>query len=225
MTTDIDKLAQQMREAAQKATPGPWRVVTDYPALAIGAGDYRVVQTPNQNNLRRFGPANNWDGIPSEANAAYIALANPAGVLALLDDRERLVAKLALHSGDGMSLQKEIDDLRAESAQMAEVFAAKEQECERLLAEAAAAKATMEMAATSGAFWARRAENAETALSAKEQECERLRKLIVWAYDTLGEINPSNYDHEDVCRLNDQSVEVILGLKEDALATSGGGNG
>ena len=90
MTTDIDKLAQQMREAAGKASPGPWRVVTDYPALAIGAGDYRVVQTPNQNNLRRFGPANNWDGIPSEANAAYIALANPANIVALLDDRERL---------------------------------------------------------------------------------------------------------------------------------------
>lgn len=36
--------------------------------------------------------------------------------------------------------------------------------------------------------------------------------LIRWAHDTLYEINPSNYDHDEVCRLNDASVEVILGL-------------
>ena len=127
MTTDIDKLAQQMREAAGKASPGPWRVVTDYPALAIGAGDYRVVQTPNQNNLRRFGPANNWDGIPSEANAAYIALANPTAVLALLDDRERLAASL---------IEGEREKAAARGLQIgtAEVLAAKERECEELRA-------------------------------------------------------------------------------------------
>ena len=33
-----------------------------------------------------------------------------------------------------------------------------------------------------------------------------------WAHGTLYEINPSNYDHDEVCRLNDASVEVILGL-------------
>jgi len=39
-----------------------------------------------------------------------------------------------------------------------------------------------------------------------------LMPLIRWAHETLWEINPSNYDHDDVCRLNDASVEVILGL-------------
>lgn len=38
--------------------------------------------------------------------------------------------------------------------------------------------------------------------------------LIRWAHDTLYEINPSNYDHDEVCRLNDASVEVILGLAQ-----------
>ena len=33
-----------------------------------------------------------------------------------------------------------------------------------------------------------------------------------WSHDTLDEINVSNYDHDDVCRLNDRSVEVILGI-------------
>lgn len=39
-----------------------------------------------------------------------------------------------------------------------------------------------------------------------------LLELIRWAHDTLYEINPSNYDHDEVCKLNDASVEVILGL-------------
>ncbi len=43
---------------------------------------------------------------------------------------------------------------------------------------------------------------------------EALRSQIVFAYDTLVEINISNYDHDDVCRQNDAVVEVILALKE-----------
>lgn len=38
--------------------------------------------------------------------------------------------------------------------------------------------------------------------------------LIRWAHDTLYEINPSNYDHDEVCRLNDASVEVILAFAQ-----------
>ena len=43
-------------------------------------------------------------------------------------------------------------------------------------------------------------------------DATRLLDLIRWAHDTLYEINPSNYDHDEVCKLNDASVEVILGL-------------
>lgn len=39
-------------------------------------------------------------------------------------------------------------------------------------------------------------------------------QLIRWAHDTLYEINPDNYDHAEVCKLNDASVEVILGLAQ-----------
>ena len=45
-------------------------------------------------------------------------------------------------------------------------------------------------------------------------ENERLRGELQWAIDTLQEINPSNYDHDDVCNLNGASVEVILGLQQ-----------
>ena len=38
-------------------------------------------------------------------------------------------------------------------------------------------------------------------------------EFLEWAYETLGEINVSNYGHDDVCELNDKSVEVILAIK------------
>jgi len=48
----------------------------------------------------------------------------------------------------------------------------------------------------------------QTTQSAFENEVE----FLEWAYQTLGEINPSNYNHDDVCELNDKSVEVILAI-------------
>ena len=50
------------------------------------------------------------------------------------------------------------------------------------------------------------------ALRKSEAERDRLRVLVRWAHDTLYELNPSNYDHDEVCRVNDAAVEVILGL-------------
>jgi hypothetical protein len=44
-------------------------------------------------------------------------------------------------------------------------------------------------------------------------EVERLRDILQWADDNLQEINLSNYDHENVCFLNQKSVEVILGIR------------
>jgi hypothetical protein len=49
-------------------------------------------------------------------------------------------------------------------------------------------------------------------VAAKDAEIAKLRDLIRWAHDSLYEINPSNYDHDEVCKINDASVEVILGL-------------
>lgn len=42
---------------------------------------------------------------------------------------------------------------------------------------------------------------------------DREVEFLEWVYETLGEINPSNYGHDDVCELNDKSVEVILAIK------------
>lgn len=52
----------------------------------------------------------------------------------------------------------------------------------------------------------------QAALDAAEARERQAVEALRWAHDTLYEINPSNYDHDEVCRLNDASVEVILGL-------------
>jgi len=51
-------------------------------------------------------------------------------------------------------------------------------------------------------------------IKAKDAEIERLREAINIALDTVTiEINPSNYGHDDVCLLNDQMIEAMLGLQ------------
>lgn len=44
-------------------------------------------------------------------------------------------------------------------------------------------------------------------------EGENERDFLLWAIDSLMEINPSNYDHENVCEMNAASVEVILAMR------------
>lgn len=56
---------------------------------------------------------------------------------------------------------------------------------------------------------------------AAEAEVKRLRDLLRFSHDTLWEINPSNYDHDDVCKLNDASVEVILTIAPELGETHG----
>jgi hypothetical protein len=66
-----------LREAASKATPGPWTSVGDW----VMTGSLHVATIPRA-----------FDGDWSRDNAAYIALAHPAAVLALLDECERMRA-------------------------------------------------------------------------------------------------------------------------------------
>jgi hypothetical protein len=46
-----------------------------------------------------------------------------------------------------------------------------------------------------------------------EPTTESERDFLLWAIDCLMEINPSNYDHDDVCEMNSASVEVILAMQ------------
>lgn len=82
MTTDITELAQRMKAAAEKATPGPW-YVHDKPCED---GNYGI----DTSDKEFLAEAVVWWGfarqsIWREEDAKYIALANPANILALVE--------------------------------------------------------------------------------------------------------------------------------------------
>ena len=86
MTTDITELAQRMKAAAEKATPGPW-YVHDKPCED---GNYGI----DTSDKEFLAEAVVWWGfarqsIWREEDAKYIALANPANILALVEALEK----------------------------------------------------------------------------------------------------------------------------------------
>ena len=85
MTTDITELAQSLKAAAEKATPGPW-YVHDKPCED---GNYGI----DTSDKEFLAEAVVWWGfarqsIWREEDAKYIALANPANILALVEALE-----------------------------------------------------------------------------------------------------------------------------------------
>lgn len=84
--TDITELAQRMKAAAEKATPGPW-YVHDKPCED---GNYGI----DTSDKEFLAEAVVWWGfarqsIWREEDAKYIALANPANILALVEALEK----------------------------------------------------------------------------------------------------------------------------------------
>lgn len=99
MKTDITELAPAMKAAAGKATPGPWVAFTHTDSRTFS------VHTPDD---KRCGDVIKWAGFDGQrkakANAEFIALANPANVLALVEALEKA--------------QKRIDELLPSSGNM-----------------------------------------------------------------------------------------------------------
>ncbi|WP_343504911.1 ead/Ea22-like family protein [Klebsiella michiganensis] len=110
MTTDITELAQSLKAAAEKATPGQW--------VAFTHADSRTfsVHTPDD---KRCGDVIKWAGFDGQrkakANAEFIALANPANVKRLVDALEKALATEA-HRNLGWKEAHE-QEARAEAAE------------------------------------------------------------------------------------------------------------
>lgn len=103
MTTDITELAQRMKAAAEKATPGPW-YVHDKPCEDDNYG----IDTSDKEFLAE---AVVWWGfarqsIWREEDAKYIALANPANILALVEALEKAQKQISRLESRSVKLPK-----------------------------------------------------------------------------------------------------------------------
>ena len=85
---------QRLRELAQKATPGPWKAgcLASWNADGVSCRFvYRGNDESVQTRVRiKGGEGVNGSVFDCDADAEYIAAANPATVLALLDEIDRL---------------------------------------------------------------------------------------------------------------------------------------
>ncbi|HED9570207.1 TPA: ead/Ea22-like family protein [Klebsiella pneumoniae] len=113
MTTDITELAQSLKVAAKKATPGQW--------VAFTHADSRTfsVHTPDD---KRCGDVIKWAGFDGQrkakANAEFIALANPANILALVEALEKAQGMEAYWKTQCRGITDHCEELQARIAEL-----------------------------------------------------------------------------------------------------------
>ncbi|MGQ4591284.1 ead/Ea22-like family protein [Raoultella ornithinolytica] len=78
MTTDITELAQSLKAAAEKATPGPWR-----------RSSVRFNGITDIANPMEQGSKPHVANASEKRDAEFIALANPSNILALVEALEK----------------------------------------------------------------------------------------------------------------------------------------
>jgi hypothetical protein len=108
-------LLADRRQKAEAATPGPWKVIeTPRPDYSE---DLRIVPCDAYGNSRGDGPIGDVFGgykRPVAENAAHIAAASPAVVLALINQLDWQTAQHIEEIKNCIDLQKIIDDLKKE---------------------------------------------------------------------------------------------------------------
>lgn len=155
---DTDRWAA-LREAAAKATPGPWHLCAHLKSIehdracscgyrgSIWGGDQEhVVCQPGHDGA----PAGQEGTEPQRyereqeiANAHYIAAAHPSAIADLLAERDRLAAELAEANADNEELLRELPSLREQITQTQAGFVAENARLRAALALAREAIAGM----------------------------------------------------------------------------------
>lgn len=101
MTTDITELAQSLKAAAEKATQGNWRAFQYHDGrCGIGGGHHDEIMVCEHISKER------------PHDAMFIALANPANVLALVEALEKAQAKATQQGNIACALFDEVTQLR-----------------------------------------------------------------------------------------------------------------
>lgn len=83
MTTDINELAQRIKAAAEKATPGEWVYFPKNTSI-----EYDVGSDESQGSIL-YVDSGDFTQVQTDQNGEFIALANPANILALVEALEK----------------------------------------------------------------------------------------------------------------------------------------
>ncbi|WP_270425599.1 ead/Ea22-like family protein [Klebsiella variicola] len=84
MTTDITELAQSLKAAAEKATPGRWEYYPGNTSI-----EYNVDSMDEGQGSIVYVDSGDFTQAQTDRNGEFIALANPANVLALVEALEK----------------------------------------------------------------------------------------------------------------------------------------
>ena len=85
---------KQLRELAEKATPGPWWIDSHGHRMSAGGGsETGFIASEKRGEAKRHPETGNLSHWPNDWDASFIAAANPATVLTLLDAYEALQAE------------------------------------------------------------------------------------------------------------------------------------
>ncbi|HFJ2451504.1 ead/Ea22-like family protein [Klebsiella pneumoniae] len=89
MTTDITELARQLKAAAEKATPGEWVYFPKNTSI-----EYDVGSDESQGSIL-YVDSGDFTQAQTDRNGEFIALANPANILALVEALEKAQLSIA----------------------------------------------------------------------------------------------------------------------------------
>ncbi|WP_394467113.1 ead/Ea22-like family protein [Raoultella ornithinolytica] len=105
MTTDITELAQSLKAAAENATPGEWCSDDQYGIVADAGlnGNYYIASC---------------SGPEHRSNKRFIALANPANVLALVEALEKAQQYSKERDAENQNLMLTVGRLRVEREEL-----------------------------------------------------------------------------------------------------------
>lgn len=110
MTTDITELAQSLKAAAEKATPGPWGVARDSKTLV--SNQSHPIATVSDAMHRMLA-----DGSTGK-DAEFIALANPANIRALVEALEKAQGMEAYWKTQCRGITDHCEELQARIAEL-----------------------------------------------------------------------------------------------------------
>ncbi|HCM5202383.1 TPA: ead/Ea22-like family protein [Klebsiella quasipneumoniae subsp. similipneumoniae] len=108
--TDITELAQRMKAAAEKATPGRWEYYPGNTSI-----EYNVDSMDEDQGSIVYVDSGDFTQAQTDRNGVFIALANPANILALVEALEKAQQRIG-------RLEKKLTDHKRMNQEMAKAM-------------------------------------------------------------------------------------------------------